>query len=118
MKSVIDLDTDAADGPALPLDPYILLPQIIRCCLSEGQAADLALDPQFMNARCRAHQIVRLMEFVSTELDLKFSIRSVARPFHIDHSPIKRSLLPHYEGARGRSQHQHLSPEAERALVE
>jgi hypothetical protein len=31
------------DGPAPPVDPSILLEQIVRYCLSAGQAADLAL---------------------------------------------------------------------------
>jgi hypothetical protein len=45
---------DAADGPAPPINPSTLLPQIIRYCLFEGQATDLALDPQLMNAGWRA----------------------------------------------------------------
>jgi hypothetical protein len=43
-ESVNDLDMDAADGPAPPVDPSPLLPHIIRCCRSEGQATDLVLD--------------------------------------------------------------------------
>jgi hypothetical protein len=61
------------------------LPQIIWYCLSAGQTADLALGTQFVNARCRAHQMVCLMEFSSTELHLNLFIRSVARLFNIAH---------------------------------
>jgi hypothetical protein len=93
MKSVIDLDMDTADGPDPPSDPSTLLPQIIQYCLSEGEVADLALDPQFMNTGCHMHQIVCLMEFSSTKLDLKLSIRLVTRSFNIDHSAIKRAFL-------------------------
>jgi hypothetical protein len=50
------------DGPTHPVDPSILLGLIVRYCLSDGQAADLVLDQQFMNARYRAYQTVRLME--------------------------------------------------------
>jgi hypothetical protein len=52
MNNVIDLDIDAVDGITPPVNPSTFLPQIIRYYLSEGQAVDLALDPQFMNAGC------------------------------------------------------------------
>jgi hypothetical protein len=54
--------------PAPPMDLPALLPQITRYCLFAGQTADLALDTQFANARHRAHQMVRLIKFSSTEL--------------------------------------------------
>jgi hypothetical protein len=38
-----------AVSPALTIDPTPLLFNIVRYCLSDGQAADLALDDQFMN---------------------------------------------------------------------
>jgi hypothetical protein len=84
---------DAPDASAPPDDPSTVLPQIIQYYISEGQVADLALDPQFVNAGYRTHQIVRLMEFSSTELDLKLRIRSIARAFNIDHFAVKRALL-------------------------
>jgi hypothetical protein len=80
-----------ADAPAPPIDRPTLLPQITRYCLSAGQTADLALDTQLVNARYRAHQIVHLMEFSSTELHCNLSIRSVARAFNIAHSAVKRA---------------------------
>jgi hypothetical protein len=86
--------------------------------MSDGQAADLALDQQFMNARYCAHQIVRLMEFSSTALQIKLSIRSVAHTFDIDHSVVKRTFRHGYEGAPGRGQHRELSAGIEQALVE
>jgi hypothetical protein len=66
---------DATDDPVSPVNPSILLGQVVRYCPSNGQAADLALDQQFMNARFRVHQIVRLMEFSSTALQIKLPIR-------------------------------------------
>jgi hypothetical protein len=45
---------DVTGGCSPPIDPSILLGQIICYCLSDGQAADLALDQQFMNTRYRA----------------------------------------------------------------
>jgi hypothetical protein len=109
---------DITDGPAHPVDPSILLGQIVRYCLSDGQAADLTLDQQFMNARYRAHQIVRLTEFSSTALQIKLSIRSVARRFIIDHSAIKHAILRGYEDPAGRGRRRELSAEIKQALVE
>jgi hypothetical protein len=60
------------------VDPTGLWPNIICYCLSEGDASRLASDAQFMNARFQAHQIVRLIEFASTELQITLS----ARPLH------------------------------------
>jgi hypothetical protein len=102
MNNVIDLDIDAADGLTPPVGPSTLLPQILRNYLSEGQAVDLALDVQFMNAGCHAPQIVRLMGFSSIKLDGKLSIRSVARAFNIDHSAVNRALLDGSEDPPGR----------------
>jgi hypothetical protein len=118
MTSVIHDDTGPADGPAPFVDAFCLLIQFIRYCLSEDQAADLALAPQFMNAGCRAYQNVRPMRFLSIELDLKLSIRSVARVFNTSHSSVDRLLLCAYEDPPERGRHRELSPEVERALVE
>jgi hypothetical protein len=59
-----------ADGAAPAVDQTRLLPEIIRQCLSEGDASRLALDEILMNARFRAHQIVRLDKFAATELHI------------------------------------------------
>jgi hypothetical protein len=107
-----------AHGHVPPIDLPTFLPQIIRYCLSAGQTADLALDTQFVNARYRAHQMVPLMEFSSTELHFNFFIRSVARAFNIAHCAVKRALLRGSEDPPGRRRHRELSPENEHALVE
>jgi hypothetical protein len=109
---------DVTDGAPSPVNLSVLLGQIVRYCLSDGQAADLALDQQFMNTRYRAHQIVRLMEFLSTALQIKLLIRSVTRAFNIDHSAVKRVILRGYEDPAGRERHRELSAEIEQALVE
>jgi hypothetical protein len=59
-----------ADGPAPAVDPFKLRPDIIHDFLSESEAARLWLDPVFMSAQFRAHQIVRLLEFASTKLPI------------------------------------------------
>jgi hypothetical protein len=58
------------------------------------------------------------MEFSSTELHLKLSIRSVARAFNIAHCRVNCALLPGHEDLPGRGRHRELSPEDEHALVE
>jgi hypothetical protein len=42
-----------AVSPTLAIDPTSFLSNIVRYCFLEGQAADLALDNQFMNPRYR-----------------------------------------------------------------
>jgi hypothetical protein len=90
-----------ADDPAPPVSPSRLFPDIIRYCLSEGDAAPLTLDRQFMSVRFRAHQIVRLLEFSSTELSITLLSRSIARAFEINHSKVARAKFRGYEDRRG-----------------
>jgi hypothetical protein len=71
-----------------------------------------------MNAGCHGHQIMRLMAFSATELDLKLSVRSVTCALNIDHSAVKRALLRRYEDPPGGRRHRELSPEVEHALTE
>jgi hypothetical protein len=78
-----------SNQPAPTVDPAVILPNIARDCLSEGDVSRLALDAQFMNARLRAHQIVQLIEFASTELHITLSVRAVARAFEVCHSVVK-----------------------------
>jgi hypothetical protein len=88
---------DDTDGPAPAIDPNRILPSIIHHCLSEGQAADLALDHQFMNPRLSAHQIVRLIEFASTKFHIDLATRALAGTFDISHSSVTHAKLRGYE---------------------
>jgi hypothetical protein len=92
------------DQPARAVDPTGLLPNIICYCLSEGDASRLALNAQFITARFRAHQIVRLIEFASTELHITLSTKTIALAFEVGHSAMKRAQVRGYGGppARGR----------------
>jgi transposase len=58
------------------------------------------------------------MEFSSTALQIKLSIRSVTQAFNIDHSVVKRAVLRGYEDPPGRGRHRGLSAEIGQALVE
>jgi hypothetical protein len=91
IKFIKNIEMEDPDQPAPAVDPTGLLPNIIRYLLSDGDASRLAFDVQFMNARCRAHQIFRLIEFASTELHITLSARVVARAFEVGHSALKRA---------------------------
>jgi hypothetical protein len=106
------------DGPAPAIDPHRILPSLIRDCLSEGQAADLALDHQFMTTRFRAHQIIRLIEFASTEFYIDLATRPLARAFDISHSAVTHAKLRGYEHRPGRGRHYEHAIESEQALVD
>jgi hypothetical protein len=88
-----------ADDPALPIGLSRLFHNIIRYCISEGDIARLALYRQFMSARFRAHHIVRLFEFSSTEFNIALSSRFIARAFEISLST-QRSHTRRFEGAK------------------
>jgi hypothetical protein len=105
------------DRSAPAVDPSTLLPGIIRHCLSEGDAASLALDRQFMNARFRAHQIARLVEFCSSNLTITFSTRSIARAFGVKQLAVTRASLRGYEDPPGRGRHRALDSDSERDLI-
>jgi transposase len=89
----------------------------MRYCLSEGDASRLALDAQFINARFWADQIVRPIEFASTELHITSSARAVARAFEVDHSAVKRAQLRGYDDLPARGRHSELAADAEQQLV-
>jgi transposase len=82
------------------------------------RASRLALDETFMNATFRAHQIVRLHGFASTELDITLSARDVARPFNVSHSAVTRAKLRGYEDPPARGRHHEFSPNCEAEIVE
>jgi hypothetical protein len=105
-------------GPAPALNPFQLIPNIIRYCLTEGDNARLALDPVFMSATFRAHQIVRLFRFGSDVLQISLPIRAVARAFETDHSVVKRARIRGYEESPARGRHPELERELEQELVE
>jgi hypothetical protein len=94
------------------------LPNIIRYCLSEGDAFRLALDAQFMNAHFRAHQIVRLIELASTELPITLSARAVAHAFEVGHSAVKCAQLRGYDNPPARRRHHELAADAEQQFMD
>jgi transposase len=111
------MEIEDPDQPALAVDPTGLLPNIIRYCLSEGDASLLALNAQLMNTRFRAYQIVRLIELASTELHITLSARAIAHAFEARHSAVKRTQLRGYDDPPARGRHHELSADAEQQLL-
>jgi hypothetical protein len=107
-----------AVSPPLAIDPTTLLSNIVRYCLSEGQATGLALDNQFMNARYHAHQIVCLFEFASTQRYIELSARTIVRAFEVSHTVVARAELRGYDDPPARGRHRELSADCEQELVE
>jgi hypothetical protein len=70
-----------------------------------------------MNTHFRAHEIVLLIEFASTELHISFSTRAVARVFEVGHSAVKRAQLRGYDHPPARGRHYELAADAEQQLV-
>jgi hypothetical protein len=71
-----------------------------------------------MNARFRAHQIVRPIEFPSIELRITLSARAVAPAFEVSHSAVKRAQLRGYDDPPARRRHHELAADAGKQLVD
>jgi hypothetical protein len=66
-----------------------------------------------MNARYRAHQIVRLFEFPSAQLHIELSARAVARAFEGSHTVVARAELRGYNDPPARGDHRELCANGE-----
>jgi hypothetical protein len=70
-----------------------------------------------MSPRFRAHQIVRLIEYASRELQITSLSKSIARAFEISHSAIACAALRGYEDPPGRGRHDELDADSEQELI-
>jgi hypothetical protein len=114
IKFIRNSQMQDAISPAPNIDPTPLLSKIVRYCHSEGQAADLALDDQFINAQYGAYQIVHLFEFVSTQLHIDLSTRAIARAFEVSHTVLARAELRGYDDPPARGRHRDSFPTVNR----
>jgi hypothetical protein len=113
IKFINNIGMADPDRLAPAVDPTELLPNIIRYCFSEGDVSRLAL-----NACFRAHQIVRRIEYASTELHITLSAKTVARAFEVGHSAVKRAQLRGYEDPPARRRYHKLAADAGQQLVD
>jgi len=108
---------EEASAPAPAVDPTILIPALISECISEGEAASLAVDQTFMSAQLRQHQIVRLMEFGHETFNRALEKRDVARAFHVNPEVVRRALKRGYSIPSARGRHPQLSDDIESELL-
>jgi hypothetical protein len=71
-----------------------------------------------MNTRFRAHQIVRLIEFTSTKLQITLSATAVACAFEVGHSVVKRAHVWGYDNHLARGRPHELATDAEQQPVD
>jgi hypothetical protein len=110
------MDEQSAPSPAT--DPTILMPRVIRYCLTEGEAADLALDSRFMLSVFRQEQIVRLKEFTEITCNRTLSTKSLSQAFDVNREIIRRALARGYAIPCSRGRHPAFDEETELALVD
>jgi hypothetical protein len=72
-----------SNSPAPAISLEVILPRIIQQCLCEGNACELAVDRNFVNARFRAHQIYYLYTFGFNWLHRRLAMKAIARVFDV-----------------------------------
>jgi hypothetical protein len=77
-------------GPAIPLE--VILPRIIQQCLWEGEACELALDSNFLDARFPAHQIDYLHTLGLNRLHKQLVAKDIARAFDVQPKDVHHAL--------------------------
>jgi hypothetical protein len=77
-------------APAIPLE--VVLSRIIQQCLCEGDACELALDSNFVNARSRAHQTYHLHTFVLNRLYRQLAVKAITRGFDVQPKDVRQAL--------------------------
>ena len=107
-----------SNSPALAIPLDVILPRIIRECLCEGDACDLALDDNFVNAHFRAHQIFYLYSFAQNTLRRKLSIKAIARVFEIQPKDVRHALAKGDAIPKGRGEHPALEDDTAKQLLQ
>jgi hypothetical protein len=109
---------DRSNSPSLAIPLDAILPRIIRECLCEGDACDLALDDNFVNAHFRAHEIFYLQSFASNKLRKELSIKTIARAFEIQPKDVQSALAKGDEIPKVPAEHPALEGDTEKRLLE
>jgi hypothetical protein len=103
-------------APAIPLD--IILPRIIQQCLCEGDACELALDSNFVNARFRPHQIYYLHVFGLNRLHRRLAVKVISRVFDVQPKDVRHALEKSETIPKGRGEHPALEVDTEQRLID
>jgi hypothetical protein len=107
-----------AEDPALVFNPSRLISNMVEFCFSENDAPHLALNHQFMSVSFRAHPIVRLLAFASTELHIALSSRFIVPAFEVSQSAVTCVKLRGCEDFPGRRKNHELDPDFEYELID
>jgi hypothetical protein len=92
--------------PTIPLE--VILPRIIQQCLCEGDACELGLDSNFVNARFRVHQICYLHTIGLNRLHRRLEVKAIARAFNIQPKDVRHVLEEGETVPKGRGKTLHL----------
>jgi hypothetical protein len=101
--------------PAIVLD--VILPAIIQQRLCEGDACDLALESNFMNARFLGQQIYHLHTLTLNKFHKRLASKAVARVFNVQPKEVRRALEKGDPIPRGRGDHPAIKEDIEQQLI-
>jgi hypothetical protein len=113
---LFDMAWSHSPALAIPLDVNLL--QISLDYLCEGDACDLALDDNFVNAHFRARQIFYLHFFEWNKLGKELSLKAIGWGFEIQPKDVRNALAKGDAIPWGRGEHPALEGDTEKLLLE
>jgi hypothetical protein len=95
----------------------VILPRTIQQYLCEGDACELSLDNNFVNARFRAHQIYYLHTFGLNRLYRRLAVKAIARAFDVQPKDARHALEKSEAIPKGSGEHPALEVDTEQHLI-
>jgi hypothetical protein len=114
--TISDYDSIEFSRSSGPLE--VILPRIIQQCLCEGDACELALDNNFVNARFRAHQIYYLYTFRLNRLHRRLVVKVIARAFDVQLKDVRHALEKGETIPKTRGKYPALEVDTEQHLID
>jgi hypothetical protein len=102
--------------PAIPLE--VILPRITQQCLCKGDACELALDSNFVNAQFLAHQIYYFHTSGLNRLHRRLAVKAIARAFDVQPKDARHALEKGEAIPKGRGEHPTLEVDTEQYLID
>jgi hypothetical protein len=102
--------------PAIPFE--VILPRIVQQCICEGDACELALDSNFVNAGSRAHQIYQFHTFGLNRLHRRLAVKAIARGFDVQPKDVRPVWEKGETIPKGRGEHPALDVDTEQHLID
>jgi hypothetical protein len=94
------------------------MPRIIQQCLCEGDACELALNSNFINARFRAHQIYYLYTFGPNPLHRRLVVNAIALAFNVQSNNVRHVLEKGEAIAKGHEERPEFEVDSEQHLID